>query len=215
MPETAIPAPASQTCDEWSLLDDLFVPEADIDLELYQDDSEFAGALSTQPPIPTPSVPSHAGRHHSSYARIKTEYTSSYPRYQSADYPPYQACHGFFPHGVTERDLAFLPYISSDSDVSGVTRLSIKSEYTTTTSAEYSSEFDYRLPHPWARAPSSETTVSYSSTVHQPAEHRLGSIVALAIRGSLSLDFDESALQAIERSVRLLDRQRPDDHMCA
>ena len=39
----------------------------------------------------------------------------------------------------------------------------------------------------------------------------LGSIVASAIRGSLSLDLDESALQAIEQSVRLLDQPRPSD----
>ena len=39
----------------------------------------------------------------------------------------------------------------------------------------------------------------------------LGSIVASAIRGSLSLDLDESALQAIERSVRLLDQPRSTD----
>ena len=39
--------------------------------------------------------------------------------------------------------------------------------------------------------------------------HRLGSIVASFIRGSLSLDLDESALMAVERSVAMLDEARP------
>ena len=39
--------------------------------------------------------------------------------------------------------------------------------------------------------------------------HRLGSVVASFIRGSLSLDLDESALLAVERSVELIGRAGP------
>ncbi|XP_038070182.1 hepatocyte nuclear factor 3-gamma-like [Patiria miniata] len=209
-PETGT-APASvnhQACDEWSQLEDLFVPDADIDLALYDEDFEFA--IPHQPSAPAQVCLGSAGQDRSSLAHIKTEYHPSYPEYLPADYAPYQPRHSLFPHGITERQMRFLPHISS----SVTARLRIKSEYTSTTTIE-SSNFVCGDPGSYPPSPEPFLHEAGYPAERRPDQYRLGSIVASAIRGSLSLDLDESALQAIERSVRLLDRPRPDDLICA
>ncbi|XP_022110103.1 forkhead box protein H1-like [Acanthaster planci] len=209
-PSDCTASTASHPSDEWNIsVSDLYIPDGDIDLSLYNDDAWMRGGSETRQ-IPQPP----AGNFHPEHRRA----------------PP--TCAG----NVIDAPYHALPLESAYSQSAPPAqpaKFRIKSEYLTTSryhpydarqniaslQSQYYSDYfinyscrhavSRRGFHGYPRLASADESRTVPGSLHGD------SVLGSAIRSSLGLDLDEMALCAIEHSVRVLDVTRPGDLLSA